>query len=173
MKLKDRRMKTPSSSVSFRVLFSIVGIVGALLALPAPTRAQGETRVVKNLKRIEKAWFPVSQFLPQLVSETSRACTIRVRQSSLGRPWNAWGAPARLCHRNSESRTAAAKRISDGGERDSARSDQGSVTAFGRRKGDTGRDRSPPASNGAGGRGGHGQARNDSGLVSEAHREQI
>src|SRR6267143_7051243 len=40
---------------------------------------------------------------------------------------DAWGAPARLCHRNSESRTAVAKRISDGGEPDPARSDQGSV----------------------------------------------
>ena len=53
------------------------------------------------------------------------------------------------------------------------RSDQGSVTAFGRRKGDTGRDRSPAGSKGAGGRGGSGQARYDSGMVSEAHREQI
>src|SRR5256714_15265039 len=45
------------------------------------------------------------------------------------------------------------KRISGGGEPDPERSDQGSVTAFGRRKGDTGRDRSPPGSNGGGGRG--------------------
>src|SRR6266436_8653053 len=86
---------------------------------------------------------------------------------------DALGAPGRLCQRNSKSRTLIAKRISDGGEPDPERSDQGSVTAFGRRKGDTGRDRSPPGSKGAGGRGGHGQARNDSGLVSEAHREQI
>src|SRR6266478_9211121 len=125
--------------------------------------------------KISNAWKRLGFrcFLLQLVSETSRACTIRVRRSSLGRPWNAWDAPARLCHRNSESRTAVAKRISDGGETDPARSDQGSVTAFGRRKGNTGRDRSPPGSNGAGGRGGNGQARNDSGMVSEAHREQI
>ena len=54
------------------------------------------------------------------------------------------------------------KRISGGGEPDPERSDQGSVTAFGRRKGDAGRDRSPAASNAAGGRGGHGQARYDS-----------
>src|SRR6266436_9845090 len=91
--------------------------------------------------KISNAWKRLGFrcFLLQLVSETSRACTIRVRRSSLGRPWNAWDAPARLCHRNSESRTAVAKRISDGGEPDPARSDQGSVTAFGRRKGDTGR----------------------------------
>ena len=40
-------------------------------------------------------------------------------------------------------------------------------------RGDTGRDRSPPGSKGTGGRGGNGQARYDSGLVSKAHREQI
>ena len=41
------------------------------------------------------------------------------------------------------------------------------------KKGHTGGDRSPPGSKGTGGRGGSGQARYDSGLVSEAHREQI
>src|SRR5260370_39909814 len=56
---------------------------------------------------------------------------------------------------------------------DPTRSDQGSAAAFERRKGDTGRDRSPPGSKGTGGRGGNGQARHDSGVVSEAHREQI
>jgi hypothetical protein len=53
------------------------------------------------------------------------------------------------------------------------RSDQESAAAFGRREGDTGRDRSPPGSKGTAGRGGNGQARYDSGLVSEAPREQI
>jgi len=43
-------------------------------------------------------------------------------------------APARLCRRNNESRTAVAKRISGGGQPDPERSDQGSVTAFGREK---------------------------------------
>src|SRR6267378_1982683 len=65
------------------------------------------------------------------------------------------------------------RHVPGGGEPDPERSDQGSVAAFGRRKGDTGRDRSPAGSKGAGGRGGSGQARYDSGLVSEAHREQI
>src|SRR5260370_33034727 len=41
--LEGQTMKMPSISVSFRVLFSILGIVGALLALPPPTRSQGET----------------------------------------------------------------------------------------------------------------------------------
>jgi len=43
MNLKGKTMKMPSIRVSFRVLFSILGIVGALLALPPPTRSQGET----------------------------------------------------------------------------------------------------------------------------------
>ena len=47
-----------------------------------------QPRMVKNLRRIEKAWFPASYFLAQLLSETSEACTIRVRRSSLGRLWN-------------------------------------------------------------------------------------
>jgi hypothetical protein len=38
---------------------------------------------------------------------------------------NALGAPARLCHRNSESRTPVAKRISGRGKPDPERSDQG------------------------------------------------
>src|SRR2546430_2159469 len=139
---------------------------GHYFATPQPVRS----KISNALKRLG---FRSHSFLVQLVSENSRACTIRVRRSSLGRLWNALGAPARLCHRNSRSRTPVAKRISGGGEPDPERADQGSVAAFGRRKGDTGRDRSPAGSKGAGGRGGHGQARNDSGMVSEAHREQI
>src|SRR5258708_4739908 len=128
------------------------------------------SKISNALKRLG---FRSRNFLAQLVSETSRACTMRVRRSSLGRLWNALGAPARLCHRNSRSRTPVAKRISGGGEPDPERADQGSAAAFGRRKSNTGGDRSPPGSKGAGGRGGNGQARNDSGLVSAAHREQI
>src|SRR5258708_2223893 len=45
------------------------------------------------------------------------------------------GAPARLCHRNGQSRTPVAKRISGGGEPDPERSDQRSAAAFRRRKG--------------------------------------
>src|SRR5258706_5141758 len=86
---------------------------------------------------------------------------------------DALGALARLCHGNSEPRTLVAKRIFGGGETHPEKSDQGSAPAFGRRKDDTGRDRSPPGSKGTGGRGGNGQTRYDSGLVSEAHREQI
>ena len=57
---------------------------------------------------------------------------------------DALGSPARLCHRNSESRTSVAKRISGRGETDPERAHQGSAAAFRREKGDTGRDRSPP-----------------------------
>jgi hypothetical protein len=89
------------------------------------------SKISNALKRLG---FRSHNFLVQLVSETSRACTIRVRRSGLGRPWNALSAPARLCHRNSRSRTPAAKRISGGGEPDPERSDQGSTATFGRRK---------------------------------------
>src|ERR1700674_3843737 len=91
--------------------------------------------MVKNLKRIEKARFPVSQFSVQSGFDD---------QASLGRLWNALGAPGRVCQRNSRSRTPVAKRISGGGEPDPERADQGSAAAFGRRKSNTGRDRSPP-----------------------------
>ena len=87
---------------------------------------------------------------------------------------DALGAVARLYHRNSESRTLVAKRMSGGGEPDPERSDQGPAAAFGgRRKGDTGRDRAPSGLKDTGRRGGNSQARYDSELVSEAHREQI
>src|SRR5258708_25452875 len=74
---------------------------------------------------------------------------------------------------NSEPRTLVAKRIFGGGEPHPDRSDQGSAAAFGRRKDDTFRDRSPPGAKGTAGRGGTGQARYASGLVSEAHPEHI
>jgi hypothetical protein len=66
-----------------------------------------------------------------------------------------------------------AKRISGNGEPDPERADQGSAGAFGRRRSNTGGDCSPPASKGAGERGDNGHAGYDSGMVSEAHREQI
>jgi hypothetical protein len=63
------------------------------------------------------------------------------------------------------SRTPVAKRVPGGGEPDSERSNQGSAAAFGRRKGDPGRDRAPPGSKGIRGRGSNGQARYNSELV--------
>src|SRR2546430_6651462 len=57
----------------------------------------------------------------------SPGSTIKFREAL-----TALGAPARLCHGNSRSRTAVAKRISDGGEPNPARADQGSAAAFGK-----------------------------------------
>ena len=62
--------------------------------------ARETARMVKNLKRFEKAGFRSHNFLAQLLSETSTACTIRVRRSSLGRLWNDLGSHAGLHHRN-------------------------------------------------------------------------
>src|SRR5437899_1160936 len=64
-------------------------------------KADGVWSKISNaLKRLG---FRSRNFPAQLVSETSRACIILVRRSSLGRLWNALGAPARLCHRNKKS----------------------------------------------------------------------
>src|ERR1035437_4075846 len=67
--------------------------------------------MVKNLKRFEKAGFRSHNFLAQLLSETSRACTIRVRRSSLGRLWNDLGSHAGLHHRNRRPGTSTEERI--------------------------------------------------------------
>jgi hypothetical protein len=49
---------------------------------------------------LKKLGFRFRNFLAQLLSETSAACTIRVRRSSLGRLWNNLGSHACLHHRN-------------------------------------------------------------------------
>jgi hypothetical protein len=56
--------------------------------------------MVKNLKRFEKAGFRSHNFLAQRLSETSRACTIRVRRSTLGRLWNDLGSNEYLAAEN-------------------------------------------------------------------------
>src|ERR1039457_5109687 len=66
----------------------------------ADSLSHAAPRMVKNLKRFEKAGFRSHNFLAQLLSETSTACTIRVRRSSLGRLWNDLGSHAGLHHRN-------------------------------------------------------------------------
>src|SRR2546430_14866604 len=48
-------------------------------------RAPMWSKISNVLKRLG---FRSHNFLTQLLSETSRACTIRVRRSSLGRLWN-------------------------------------------------------------------------------------
>src|SRR5215813_5359169 len=86
---------------------------------------------------------------------------------------DALGAPARLCHRNSRSRTPVAKRVSGGGEPDAERSDQGSAVTLRRRESHLGWDRSPAGTKGLGRSGVHSATRYDSGLVSEAHRKEV
>ena len=65
------------------------------------------------------------------------------------------------------------ERVSGGGEPHPESPDQGSAVTLRRRESHLGGDRSPAGTKGLGGGGGDGQARYDSGLVSEAHRKQI
>src|ERR1035438_10518285 len=71
------------------------------------------SKISNALKRLG---FRSHNFLAQLLSETSRACTIRVRRSTLERLWNELGSHAGLHHRNRRSRTAGEERISGCGE---------------------------------------------------------
>src|SRR6266513_2804330 len=73
------------------------------------------SKISNALKRLG---FRSRNFLAQLLSETSRAGTIRVRQSSLGRLWNDLGSHACLHHRNRRPGTFTEERISGGREPD-------------------------------------------------------
>ena len=96
------------------------------------------SRLVKKLERLELVWLRILRRLSvwwasptqrqQLQSCLHEVIDYRGIQ-------DAWGEPARLCERSSESRTPVAKRISGCGEPDPEKSDQGSIAAFGRRKG--------------------------------------
>src|SRR5664280_1789631 len=86
------------------------------------------SKISNTLKRLG---FQSHNFLVQLLSETSRACTIRVRRSTLGRLWNELGSHAGLHHRHRRSRTAVAERISGGGEPYPEGPDQGPAAPFG------------------------------------------
>ena len=55
------------------------------------------SKISNALKRLG---FRSRNFLAQLLPETSRTCTIRVRRSSSGRLWNDLGSHACLHHRN-------------------------------------------------------------------------
>src|SRR5438105_8669529 len=101
-------------------------------------------RVVKKLERLEMAWLRILHRLRFRMgfSDAETAPTISLSQSGVINYrgiQDALGTPARLCHRNSESRTPIAKRVSGGGEPDPERADQGSAAAFRWRKGDTSR----------------------------------
>src|SRR5450759_5317128 len=67
------------------------------------------SKISNALKRLV---FRSHNFLTQLLSETSRACTIRVRRSTLGRLWNDLGSHACLHHRNRRPGTSTEERIS-------------------------------------------------------------
>src|SRR5664280_782250 len=86
------------------------------------------SKISNTLKRLG---FQSHNFLAQLLSETSRACTIRVRRSTLGRLWNELGSHAGLHHRHHRSRTAVAERISGCGEPYPESPDQGPTAPFG------------------------------------------
>src|ERR1035437_10286784 len=86
------------------------------------------SKISNALKRLG---FRSHNFLAQLLSETSRACTIRVRRSTLERLWNELGSHAGLHHRHCRSRTAAAERISGCGEPYPESPDQGPTAPFG------------------------------------------
>src|SRR5207253_3033355 len=67
------------------------------------------SKISNVLKRLG---FRSRNFSAQLLSETSRACTIRVRRSSLRRLWNDLGSHACLHHRNRRPGTSTEERIS-------------------------------------------------------------
>src|SRR5207244_13034794 len=67
------------------------------------------SKISNVLKRLG---FRSRNFSAQLLSETSRACTIRVRRSSLRRLWNDLGSHACLHHRNRRPGTTTEERIS-------------------------------------------------------------
>src|ERR1035437_10494939 len=80
------------------------------------------SKISNALKRLG---FRSHNFLAQLLSETSRACTIRVRRSTLERLWNELGSHACLHLRNRRPGTSAEERISGCGEPYPESPDQG------------------------------------------------
>src|SRR5258708_25267318 len=89
------------------------------------------SRISNALKRLG---FRSRNFLAQLLSETSRACTIRVRRSSSGRLWNDLGSHACLHHRNRRPGTFTEERISGRREPDPESPNQRQVAVIRCRK---------------------------------------
>ncbi len=89
------------------------------------------SKISNVLKRLG---FRSRNFFAQLLSETSRACTIRVRRSSLRRLWNDLGSHACLHHRNRRPGTTTQERISGRGEPDPEGPDQRQVVVIQCRK---------------------------------------
>src|SRR5450759_627373 len=88
--------------------------------------------------------FRSHNFLAQLLSETSRACTIRVLRSTLGRLWNDLGSHACLHHRNRRPGTPPEERISGRREPEPETPNPRPVVVIRCRKSYVGEDR-PPA----------------------------
>src|SRR5258708_3460520 len=84
--------------------------------------------------RISHVGFRSRNFFAQLLSETSRACTIRVRRSSLRRLWNDLGSHACLHHRNRRPGTTTEEGISGRREPDPESPNQRQVVVIRCRK---------------------------------------
>src|ERR1039457_4480037 len=110
----------------------------------ADSLSHAAPRMVKNLKRFEKAGFRSHNFLAQLLSETSTACTIRVRRSNLERLGDELGAHAGLDSRNRRPGTSTEERIPGRREPDPESPNQRPVAVIRCRKRYVGGDR-PPA----------------------------
>src|ERR1039458_7725578 len=106
---------------------------------------------------LKKLGFRSHNFLAQLLSETSRACTIRVRRSTLERLWNELGSHAGLHHRNRRPGTSTEERIPGRREPDPESPNQRPVAVIRWRKSYVGGDR-PPAGTESLGRIGGGRA---------------
>src|SRR5664279_5496116 len=105
------------------------------------------SRISNALKRLG---FQSHNFLAQLLSETSRAGTIRVRRSTLGRFWNDLGSHAGLHHRNRRPGTSPEERISGRREPDPESPNQRQDVVIRCRKSYVGGDRPPAGTEGLG-----------------------
>src|ERR1019366_4432638 len=125
------------------------------------------SKISNTLKRLG---FHSHKFLAQLLSETSRACTIRVRRSTLERLWNELGSHACVHHRNRRPGTSTEERISGRREPDPKSPNQRPVAVIRCRKSYAGGDRPPAGTESLGRVGGCCETGYAAGLVPKAHR---
>src|ERR1035438_5640375 len=137
---------------------------------PTALRYPVWSKISNALKRLG---FRSHNFLAQLLSETARACTIRVRRSSLGRLWNDLGSHAGLHHRNRRPGTSTEKRISGRREPDPESPNPRPDVVIRCRKSYVGGDRPPARTESLGRIGGGRETGYAAGLVPKAHRQQI
>src|ERR1035437_7338381 len=135
-----------------------------------PSRLPVWSKISNALKRLG---FRSHNFLAQLLSKTSRACTIRVPRSSLGRLWHDLGSHAGLHHRNRRPGTSTEERISGRREPDSESPNQRPVVVIRWRKSYVGGDRPPARTESLGRIGGGRETGYTAGLVPKAHRQQV